>query len=87
MRAIQLSAPSTITLTDVPAPDLPDGEVLVKMQSLSLCGSDMGPYREVAPEEEYPMLPGLPSHECAGAECTCAAELTCLDVPSNWIEH
>ena len=66
MRAIQLTAPGTITLTDVPEPDLPDGQVLVKMQSLSICGSDMGPYRDVAPEEEYPMLPGMPSHECAG---------------------
>ncbi len=66
MRAIQLSAPGTITLTDIPEPELPEGQVLVKMQSLSICGSDMGPYREVAPEEEYPMPPGLPSHECAG---------------------
>ena len=66
MRAIQLTAPGTITLIDVPEPELADGQVLVRMQSLSICGSDMGPYRDVAPEEEYPMAPGLPSHECAG---------------------
>lgn len=66
MRAIQIVAPHTIRLVDVPPPSVAPGEVLVRVQRLSLCGSDMGPYRRVAPEEEYPMPVGLPCHECAG---------------------
>ena len=65
MKAAQLTAPQTFELKDVPVPEPQDGQVLIKLQRLSICGSDMRSYRKVV-EEEYPYDIGKPCHECAG---------------------
>ena len=50
----------------MPVPEPEEGEVLVKLEALSVCGSDMMLYRHPQPEESYPLGPGTPCHECAG---------------------
>lgn len=65
MRAVQISRPEEIGIINVPQPSQEDGEVLVKIERLSICGSDMRYYR--SPDlDAYPMPPGDPFHECAG---------------------
>lgn len=67
MKAARLASPKKIEFVAAPEPKPKDGEVLIKMEQVSICGSDI--YLEYAkdlPEEEYPMVPGRPCHECAG---------------------
>ena len=66
MKAIQVTGPRRLVLTDVPVPEPSDGEVLVKLEALSVCGTDMMVYRHPQPEESYPLGPVTPCHECAG---------------------
>ena len=66
MRAGQLTSPQRLELVHVSEPTLQDGEVLVRLQRVSICGSDMLTFSRVLPEEEYPAVPGRPNHECAG---------------------
>jgi L-iditol 2-dehydrogenase len=41
MKAAFVSAPSTVTISDIQKPRLGEGELLVKMQSCGICGSDV----------------------------------------------
>lgn len=66
MRAIRITGPQRMEVVDAPMPPLADGQVLVRAERLSICGSDMRTYRRVAPEEEYPLAPGVPCHEIVG---------------------
>jgi L-iditol 2-dehydrogenase len=66
MKAIQVTGPRRLQLTEVAVPVPSDGEVLVKLEALSVCGTDMMAYRHPQPEEDYPLGHGSPCHECAG---------------------
>lgn len=66
MRTIQVTGPRRLQLKEAPVPEPADGEVLVKLEAMSVCGSDMMAYRHPQPEEEYPLGEGIPCHECAG---------------------
>ena len=67
MKAAQLVGPKRFELIDVETPAPVDGECLIKLQSLSICGSDIRHgYGPLQPEEEYPLVSGKPCHECAG---------------------
>ena len=68
MKAARVVARRTIEFLDVPEPPaLQEGEVQIKLESLSICGSDIYlEYYAELPEEDYPFLPGAPMHECAG---------------------
>ena len=66
MKAIQVTGPRRLQLTEVPVPEPAEGEVLVKLEALSVCGTDMMAYRHPQPEEDYPLGHGTPCHECAG---------------------
>ena len=68
MRAARVVARRKIEFLDVPEPGpLNDGEVQVKLEALSICGSDIYlEYDAELPEEDYPFVPGAPMHECAG---------------------
>jgi threonine dehydrogenase-like Zn-dependent dehydrogenase len=65
MRAVQISRPEQVDVIDVPRPSAGEGEVLVSMERLSICGSDMRYYRSPNPDD-FPMPPAYPFHECAG---------------------
>jgi len=66
VRAVQLVAPQQLRFVDVPEPHLRTGEVLVRMDYLAVCGSDLKFYDRALPERLYPLAPGRPCHECVG---------------------
>jgi|TARA_B100000959_G_scaffold283830_1_gene353708 threonine dehydrogenase-like Zn-dependent dehydrogenase len=68
LKAARVIARRTIEFLDVPEPSaLEEGEVQIKLESLSICGSDIYlEYDAELPEEDYPFVPGAPMHECAG---------------------
>ena len=67
MKAAQLMGPKRFELVDLETPQVGDGQCLVKLERLSVCGSDMRNfYGPVLPEERYPLPAGQPCHECAG---------------------
>ena len=66
MRAGQLTGPRRLELIEAELPSLEEGQVLVRLQKVSVCGSDMRYFARVLPEEQYPLEVGRPAHECAG---------------------
>jgi len=66
MRAVQLVAPQDLRFVDIPEPTVGIGEVLVRMEYLAVCGSDLKFYDRCLPDESYPLAAGRPCHECVG---------------------
>ena len=66
MRAVQLVAPQELRFVDIPEPTLAPGDVLVRMEYLAVCGSDLVFYDRTLPKDSYPLPPGRPCHECVG---------------------
>jgi L-iditol 2-dehydrogenase len=63
--AAHLTGFEEIGLTEVAEPAVAPGRVLVEIERLSICGSDMRYYRSPDPGD-FPFAPGYPFHECAG---------------------
>jgi threonine dehydrogenase-like Zn-dependent dehydrogenase len=68
MKAAQIFGRRDMRIVDVPEPSLGAiGEVKVKLDYMSVCGSDIYlEYDADLPEDHYPLGPGKPVHECAG---------------------
>lgn len=67
MKAARINGPKQFEILDVDMPEVKDGDCLIKLESWSICGSDIRhAYGPVHPEENYPMRMGGPCHECAG---------------------
>jgi threonine dehydrogenase-like Zn-dependent dehydrogenase len=66
MKAAQLVSPREFDILDVPMPTVQPGEVLVHMEHVSVCGSDLRTYDRVLGEADYPLKVGVPCHECLG---------------------
>ncbi len=67
MKAAQLVGPKRFKFMEVEMPMAKDGECLIKLERVSICGSDIRRgYGPIYPEEEYPLNLGRPCHECAG---------------------
>ncbi len=66
MKAARLVGPRQFEILDVDTPSPKAGEVLVRMEYASICGSDLLTYDRVLPEEDYPLRVGLPCHETSG---------------------
>ena len=66
MRAARLAGPKHFEFVDTEIPTASDGQCLIKLERVSVCGSDIRHGYQVHPEEEYPMTVGLPCHELAG---------------------
>ena len=66
MKAVRLTSPRRFEFVEVESPKPAEGEVLIRMERLSICGSDLRHYDKVLPEEEYPLELGRPCHECIG---------------------
>ena len=59
--------PKRFEFMDIQTPTPKDGECLIKLERVSICGSDIRHgYGPVYLEEEYPLNIGSPCHECAG---------------------
>ena len=68
MKAARLVARRKIEFLDIEEPGpLENNEVLINLEVLSVCGSDIYlEYDAELPEEKCPLVPGAPMHECAG---------------------
>ncbi len=67
MKAYQLTGQRRLELVQADDPTPEDGEVVLKVQHASICGSDVHlNYEPALPEERYPMFYGSPCHEIAG---------------------
>ena len=67
MKIAQLVGPKRFAVLDSEVPTANDGECLVRLDNVSICGSDIRHgYGPVMPEEDYPLISGRPCHECAG---------------------
>ena len=66
MKAARLVSPREFEILQVPTPEPKPGEVLVRMEHLSICGSDLRTFNQALPEASYPLPIGTPCHECAG---------------------
>ena len=66
MKAARLVGPKLFELLEAETPTAQDGQCLVKLERVSVCGSDIRHGFAVNPEEMYPMPVGHPCHELAG---------------------
>ena len=67
MKAAQLVGPKRFEFVDVEMPTPQEGQCLVKLERVSICGSDIRhQYGPIHPEETYPLPVGQPCHELAG---------------------
>lgn len=63
MKAICLQSPGDIRVAQVPDPVPADDQILIKVKSVGICGSDVAAYRGANPLVSYPRIIG---HEIAG---------------------
>ncbi len=66
MKAARLVGPRRFEFTDIPVPTATDGQVFIRTEYASICGSDLRYYDRTYAEEEYPLGPGDPCHEVVG---------------------
>ncbi len=66
MKAGQLTGPRRYEIIETDEPEIKNGQVMVKVEKISICGSDIRPFSRVYPEEAYPMPIGRPTHEVVG---------------------
>jgi len=66
MKAAKLAGYRKFEFVETPQPQPAEGEVLIKTQRASICGSDLRTYDRAHPEENYPFGLGSPCHECLG---------------------
>lgn len=58
MKAVQIAAPSDMKVVEVEQPVLHAGEVLVKIEYVGFCGSDLNTYLGRNPMVKLPVIPG-----------------------------
>ena len=67
MKAARLTSPKHFEFMEVETPTAGEGQCLIKIERVSVCGSDIRhTYGPTLPEERYPMASGCPCHEVAG---------------------
>ena len=67
MKAAQITGYRKVEIRNIPdLGDLEEGHVRFKTECISICGSDIhSAFDKVIPEEDYPLPPGMPTHEVA----------------------
>ena len=63
VKALVYTAPNEVTYRDEPAPSRGDGDVLIAIDAVGICGSDMHAYHGRDPRRKPPLILG---HELAG---------------------
>ena len=67
MKAARLTSPKHFEIIEAETPTAGEGQCLIKIERVSICGSDIRSYYgPVLPEDQYPMQIGRPCHEVAG---------------------
>ena len=69
--------PGKIIFREIPVPEVGDGQVLVKIMDIGVCGSDIHVYHGKHPFTKYPVTQG---HEVSGEIVKCGAGVTGLSV-------
>ncbi|MCD7935932.1 MAG: zinc-binding alcohol dehydrogenase family protein [Tannerellaceae bacterium] len=95
MKAIQITEPGKVCLTDISTPALQAGEILVKVIYAGFCGSDLNTYCGKNPMVQLPVIPGheiggviaeigtdVPDHFRLGMACTVNPYTSCGYCPS-----
>src|SRR3954469_11806592 len=65
MKALQVRGPGEVQLVEVPTPLPQPGEILLRVQMVGMCGSDLNTFRGKNPLVSYPRILG---HEIAAVE-------------------
>lgn len=68
MKAIEITEPGSVRVVDCPDPTAADGEVLVRVETVGYCGTDLSTFRGANPLVTYPRVPG---HEVAARVVEC----------------
>lgn len=58
MKALQISAPGKVDIVALPAPEAGNGEVLLRMEYVGFCGSDLNTFRGANAMAKSPVIPG-----------------------------
>lgn len=58
MKAVKISAPGQVLVEDIEKPQLKSGEILLKIQYVGFCGSDLNTYLGRNPMVRMPVIPG-----------------------------
>ena len=58
MKALVISEPGKAQIEDVPEPVVHDGEALLRVRRVGLCGSDLNSFRGRNPLVTFPRIPG-----------------------------
>lgn len=67
MKAARLVGPRQFEMVEAEVPAPLEGECLIRLEKISVCGSDIRhEFSQIFPEEHYPGRLGVPGHECAG---------------------
>lgn len=95
MKAIQIVQPGEINLVELEKPIPQEDEVLVKLQYVGFCGSDLNTYLGKNPMVKLPVIPGheigaiveavgskVPSNIKVGSPCTVNPYTNCGNCPS-----
>ncbi len=53
-------------IEEIEGPEPNPREILLDMERVTICGSDLHKYRGRQPCDEFPLRPGKPAHECLG---------------------
>ena len=73
MKTVLLKKPGEIGISEIETTQRLDGQVLIKVRSAGICGSDIGAYKGVNPLVSYPRIIG---HEIAGEVIEVGADET-----------
>lgn len=95
MKAIQIIHPGEIKVVEIAKPEVKAGEVLVKVNYVGFCGSDLNTYLGKNPMVKLPVIPGheigaviesvgegVPEHIKPGIPCTVNPYTSCGSCPS-----
>ena len=58
MKAVQIAAPQQMAVVEIEKPELHEGEILVKIEYVGFCGSDLNTYLGRNPMAKMPVIPG-----------------------------
>ena len=89
MLAAVMPKPGTIEIDEFPLPTIGDDDVLVRMQTAAICGSDVHVFYDGFAREDALGRPGYPGHEGVGEVVESRSELfrpgaKVLTVPPGW---
>lgn len=76
MKAFVIDQPGKTSIGERPEPTIGDGDVLLRVRTVGLCGTDLSTFRGINPLVEYPRIPG---HELG-----CTIEAIGAEVPARF---